>query len=238
MPLLDHFRPLFPNRRWESFHGTWSPAIMGQLNNKLLPEGYFAETQVYLGGRVEVDVASLETAAVARSGNGPATATLTAWAPPVPALLLPAIFPDEIEIQVFRTEGGATLVAAVELVSPANKDRPQSRRAFAAKCAAYLQAGVGLVVIDVVTTRQHNLHDELVELMDLGEEQHFPGGASLYTAAYRPVRRKGNDLIETWPLPLVLGDRLPVVPLALRGGPTLPLDLEPSYEEACRLSRL
>ena len=55
------------------------------------------------------------------------------------------------------TEGGRTLVAVIELVSPANKDRPAKRRLFAAKCATYLSRGIGLIVLDVVTSRQANL---------------------------------------------------------------------------------
>ena len=58
--------------------------------------------------------------------------------------------------------------AAIELVSPGNKDRPEARRAFAAKCAGYLTAGVGLVVVDIVTDRLANLHNELIELMRQG----------------------------------------------------------------------
>jgi hypothetical protein len=36
-------------------------------------------------------------------------------------------------------------------VSPANKDRDETRRAFIAKCAAYLQRGIGLIVVDIRT---------------------------------------------------------------------------------------
>jgi len=58
---------------------------------------------------------------------------------------------------------GLTLVAVIELVSPSNKDRAEARDAFADKYSAYLQRGIGLVVVDVVTTRQANLHDRLIE---------------------------------------------------------------------------
>jgi hypothetical protein len=77
-----------------------------------------------------------------------------AWAPPTPAVIIPTSFPDEIEVQVFGQSGGTYLVGAVELVSPGNKDRPETRRAFAAKCSSYLQLGIGLVVVDVVTERR------------------------------------------------------------------------------------
>ena len=60
MPLLDHFHsPLSESRSWESFHTSWSSEIMAALNQEILPPGYFAETQVHFGSRLEVDVATL-----------------------------------------------------------------------------------------------------------------------------------------------------------------------------------
>src|SRR5438067_9903110 len=41
-----------------------------------------------------------------------------------------AHFPDKYEVRVYEAEGGARLVAAIELVSPANKDRESHRAAF------------------------------------------------------------------------------------------------------------
>ena len=151
---------------------------------------------------------------------------------------MPAVFPDEIEVQIL-SESGPTLVAAIELVSPGNKDRPETRRAFAAKCASLLQAGIGLVVVDVVTNYMANMHDELIDLLRQAETFRFPGDASLYTAAYRPQRKKaGEDQIALWFFPQAVGQALPTVPLALRGGPTLPLDLELTYTEMRDGSRL
>src|SRR5262249_37512784 len=147
MPLLDHFHPpLLGRRHWEGFHGWWA-AIAGSLNERLLPEEYFAEFQVTLGTRIEVDVATLteDDAAAESPPNSPATAVQTqVWAPPTPVAVMPGQFPDEFEVQVFSNMTGPTLVAAIELVSPGNKDRAETRRAFAAKCAAYLQRGIGL----------------------------------------------------------------------------------------------
>jgi Protein of unknown function (DUF4058) len=241
MPLLDHFHPpLYPARSWESIHALWCGEIVATLNERVLPPGYYAETQVHIGSRVEVDVATLERPPTTPGPrNGPAaTLTLEAWAPPVPALTIPAVFPDEIEVQIFGSPTGAHLVAAIELVSPGNKDRSEARRAFAAKCSSYLQVGIGLIVVDVVTERLANLHDELMRLMEQPETTHFPPEALLYAVAYRPARREAGDQIDCWPTPLAVGRALPVLPLALRGGPTLPLDLEATYTEARRRSRL
>jgi hypothetical protein len=150
MQLLDHFHPpLSLVRHWESFHARWAAAIADVLNDELLPAEYFAEVQVHVGSRVEVDVGAFAdaSAGVAHAQrSGPATATLVArpWAPPAPAMTMPAVFPDSIEVLVFHAEAGPTLVAAIELVSPGNKDRNEHRRAFAAQCSSYLQQGIGL----------------------------------------------------------------------------------------------
>jgi hypothetical protein len=44
--------------------------------------------------------------------------------------------------------------------------------------------------------------------------------------------------VEIWPVPIAVGQTLPILPLALRGGPTVPLDLESTYTEARARSRL
>src|SRR5262249_56534052 len=65
---------------------------------------------------------------------------------------------DEYEVRVFDTDRGRRLVAAVEVISPANKDRPEQRRLFVAKCAALLQQRVAVSIIDLVTVRDFNLY--------------------------------------------------------------------------------
>jgi hypothetical protein len=99
-------------------------------------------------------------------GRGAATAVQTrVWAPPTPIRVFPALFSDDFEVRVFSSVAGPTLVAANELVSPGNKDREETRRAFTAKCAAYLQRGIGLMVVDIVPSRHANLHDDLMALL-------------------------------------------------------------------------
>ena len=132
MPLRDHFRPpLYPQRSWESFHSRWANCIADELH-RVLPPRYFAEVQVHLGGQVEANVAEFEPVAESEgnSGNGMAIKT---WAPPAAVMVVPAVFPDDLEVQVRDQTDDARLVAVVELVSPRNKDRDDSRRAFAAK---------------------------------------------------------------------------------------------------------
>ena len=148
MDLRDHFRPpLHPSRSWESFHAQWIAAL-GDSLNRVLPDRYYAEIQVHFGGRIELDVATWERETPPPSerwaGNGGvAVAEALAWALTAPALTMPAVFPDELEVLVYNDDGGRALVAAVELISPGNKDRPATRRAFAAKCAGCSSGGSG-----------------------------------------------------------------------------------------------
>ena len=91
-----------------------------------------------------------------RSEGGVALET---WAPPTVTAVMDAVFPDDIEVQVFDTSAGPTLVGAIELISPANKDRDENRRTFGAKCASYLQQGIGLMTVDIVTSRRADMPD-------------------------------------------------------------------------------
>jgi hypothetical protein len=242
MPLLDHFHaPLAPRRHWESFHVNWAGAMADVLNEQLLPEGYFAEEQAHLGAVVEIDMATFAESAAesSPSSNGGVTTTPPkVWSPPAPSLVLPAGFPDTFEVLVFTAEGGAHLVAAVELVSPANKDRAAKRRALTIKCASYLCRGVSLILIDIVTSRKANLHNEMMQLLDHGPDSFLPAEAQLYAVAYRPVVRDQAEQIDVWPVPLAVGQPLPLLPLALNAELSLPLDLEATYVAACQRRRL
>ena len=142
---------------WESFHAHWASSIAAQLNARF-PKRFFAEVQTHLGSQVEADVVEFESLdesldqSEKTPGNGAGGGVAVAvWAPPVATLTMPAVFPDDIEVHVRDELFDARVVAVVELVSPANKDRPEKRRAFAAKSAAYLQRGIGLITVDIVT---------------------------------------------------------------------------------------
>jgi hypothetical protein len=228
MPLRDHFHlPLRALCTWESFHSGWANEIMRQLN-KTLPPGYAARPHVKLGVDVEADVGTREQAGrgSVQEGEGVATAV---WAPPTPTLSVAVDFHrlDVFEVQV-RREGGLELVAAVELVSPRNKDRPTARRNFAAKCAAYLQAGVSVAVVDVVTGRRENLYAALLDQLSLAREDN--GHGDLYAVACRAVPPDEPGRLETWVVPLAVGSLLPTLPLWIEADLAVPLDLERGYE--------
>src|SRR5436305_4661328 len=170
MPLRDHFRPpLDDMRHWEGFHATWPVMIVALLRRKL-PRRYFAEPRVHPGSSAEIDVATFEheeegvLAAGNGNDNGGGIATAVSAAPRATVTVvtdLPA--QDVYEVRVYDEKRHCRLVAAVEIVSPANKDRPAMLRAFVSKCAGLLRERVAVVIVDVVTTRTQNLYEELRE---------------------------------------------------------------------------
>ena len=240
MPLLDHFHPpLHGPRRWEGFHHSWATTIAHQLND-VLPADYFAESEISVGPELEIDVATMEDIT---SGGTVATVRRAAplWMPTRPRFAVKADYSrlDTYEIRVFQDLGGAELRAAVELVSPGNKDRAGSRLTFAAKCAGYLKHGVSVVVVDVVTSRSANLHRELFKILEV-KSRHalWQSPTGLYAVAYRPVASRRRPRIEVWAERLTLGKALPVMPLWLTLDLCVPLGLEASYTSTCRSLRI
>ena len=233
MPLLDHFNPpLKRTHPWRSFHGAWAAAMARLLNQGVLPPGYYAVPLVDRGGPIEIDVAALrEQEASLPAGGAAAPQT---WTPPAPGLAVAVELPvpDEVEVQVFADDGDPRLAAAVELVSPRNKDRPQARKAFAVKCVGFLQQGSSVVVVDTVTTRRADLNATILSLLGVETSSVVP--ANLSAVSYRAVDREEEaQQLQLWPAPLTLGQPLPTLPLWIAADFSVPLDLEASYQATC-----
>jgi hypothetical protein len=211
------------------------------LNREVLPPEYIALEQIHSGTALEIDIGTFTDPASGHSGTAGgnlATAVRTVWTPSSTPIVLPVDFPPSCTIEIHATEGGRTLVAAIELVSPGNKDRAVKRRMFAAKCATYLSKGIGLIVLDVVTSRKGNLHNDMIDLVGWGPALKLAAEESLYSVAYRPLREQGAGRIETWPLILEIGQPLPATPLSLHAELCLAVDLETAYQDACQRRRL
>lgn len=214
MPLLDHFHPPAEEGEWSSVNSAWAVQLMGWLNRTLPADEYRARVHIHLGTQVEADVAEFEKADAERESRNGAVATLPAVGAPVATVA--AVFPVEFEVQIKDRLGSLVLAGVIELVSPANKKETRERRSFVAKCAAYLDHGVGVVIVDVVTDRLANFHNELMSFV--GGTHAFPKGVPTYVTGYRPVHREGRNEIDVWAEPAGIGQPVPTVPLALRAG--------------------
>jgi hypothetical protein len=241
--LLDHFHPpLSEQRNWKGFHNEWATYLSADINRQLPPQ-WFATTEVEFG--VEIDVAAIEESLHLQAGTTLRSTYATEnaggdWSPSAPHLTIPLpVIADVVEVQVYHASGGNTLVGAIELVSPRNKDRPDAREAFVAKCESLVVAGIGVVVVDIVTERHANLHRELLNRLDGAVEIGEMGrDARLYAAAYHPVQRDETPSLDVWHEPLEIGGELPVMPLFLRGGPRVRVDLGGTYQRTCEEQRI
>jgi hypothetical protein len=238
MPLRDHFRPPVDNiASWEELHALW-PAVIVQHLRKRLPTGYVAGPRVRSGSYIEIDVAALKkdepfsAPALSEGSGGVATAV---WSPPQPTVAVETTLPDfdEYEVRVYDDERRRHLVAAIEIVSPANKDRPEHRNIFIAKCVTLLQKGVAVSIIDPVTVRHFNLYAELLSFVGHCDPTLGAEPSNIYAASCRWVEKGTRKLLEAWPYTLAVGQPLPTLPLWLREDLCIPLDLEQSYEQAC-----
>jgi hypothetical protein len=217
--------------------------IVTDLNARL-PARYLAQPRVYVGSAFEIDVAAYEHLQVDRSrdeeGDGGVAVATAVQAPPKPTLTVTTDMPDvdEFEVLIHDLEDSERLVAAIELVSPGNKDRPESRRAFVAKCGSMLAHKVSVVIVDLITTRKANLYGELLDFVGVTDASLSAKPPGTYAASCRWIMKRPTGRLDAWAYPLELGRALPTLPLWLAEDTWVPLDLESTYEQACKGLRI
>jgi hypothetical protein len=207
----------------------------------ILPKGFVAEPRVHLGAYFEIDVGTFDKEGdrdwhadpPPATSSGVATATL---APPAPTLTLDVDFPEQYayEVLIFDQMRNRRLVAAVAIVSPANKDRPESRQLFTAKCANLLRKDVCVALVDLVTARRFNLYMELLALLGQTDPSMAPDPPPIYAATCRKRQAGRKTKLDTWAVPLVVGQSLPPLYIWLTETLMVSLDLEATYEQTCR----
>ncbi len=145
MPLHDWT----DDRGWDSVHLLWINSLLNGFQDRL-PAGYRA----YLGsvpGRGSRPSRGVRTwaSALAASRPGkqepPSSALVDEPQPDFQAVALLNPEPPSA-VHVFHQ---GRLVAAIELVSPRNKDRPSSREFYRNRYIGYVWAGVNLLLADV-----------------------------------------------------------------------------------------
>jgi hypothetical protein len=239
MPLRDHFRsPVNDTHSWDEVHGGWPMEIVRHLTT-ILPAGFRAAPKVHLGSPFEVDVStydldSRDPDAPVDAGAG-GTATLTALSP---TLTVEADLSeqDEYEVRIYDTTRGRQLVAALEIVSPSNKDRPDAREVFIGKVVSLLQQGVCVSLVDLVSVRQANFYADLLRLLGRTDPALATQAPYLYAVTLRSRKPpKRRQLLDSWFYAMLVGQPLPTLPIWLAPDLHVMLPLETSYEETCKI---
>lgn len=242
MPLRDHFRPPLDDvHSWDELHGMWPAMIVRELVT-VLPEPYFAAPGVHLGTLYDIDVGTYgelhsDETRVSEIVEGGAA---LAYAPPQPTVTMEPRLPhqDVYEVRIYDSRRRRRLVAAIELVSPSNKDRQETRGTFAAKVASLLKHGICVSIVDVVTIIQYSLYAELLKFLDSTDPALETDVPPIYAVTIRMRSDGDRRLLEAWYHPLVIGQSLPTLPIWLHESLSIPLELDLSYQETCRALRI
>lgn len=227
MPLHDWAT----TRGWAELHTYWLTELARHIKPQL-PPGYRAriETEAALTLDVEPDVGVFRHP---DATDGGATAVI-----PEPDFSVAVAEIRQPELHVSITLNGR-LVAAVELVSPRNKDRVTDRRTYGGKYVGYLRDLVQLLVVDVHPVyRDFSFSDFIASELKLPDQPTLPAP---FAISYRvvPAAKAGEAcLLEAWRRPLTVGAPLPEIPLALDGDRAILIDLDGTYSRAAADSYL
>jgi hypothetical protein len=234
MPLHDWT----DERGWDSVHPFWLAYLVEWIQPRL-PEGYKA----FLGGVPALTVAS---------GNGRPDVSVRQWGPQPPAEPVAtetAVVEPDLEVSVavrldpqpaVQIDLHGQLIAAIELVSPRNKDRATARETYSSRYLGYLRLGVHLLLVDVLPRpKGYSFSDAITSSLGL-ELSPLPPP---FAAAYRvgevvPVGDEMGSLVGLWRRPLRVDQPLPTLPLPLSVHYALGIDLEETYHRAAERAYL
>jgi hypothetical protein len=145
---------------------------------------------------------------------------------------------DVYEVRIYDSRRSRRLVAAIEIVSPSNKDRPETRSTFISKAAALLKHDICVSIVDVVSTSDVNLYAELLSFLKSADPALGNAPPPMYAVTLRLRQDGRRRLMDNWYHPLILGKPLPTLPIWLKESRAISLELESSYEETCRTLRI
>src|SRR5262245_42376243 len=144
---------------YHAFHVGWIGQLQDALNGGLLPSGYYALAEQHAGKRIadvltlHASPPSVELPALPPLGGGTAVAEV------LPRLQKRIAAPGaraRRRTLALRHVSHHRLVALLEIISPANKDRAQHVTEFVDKAVAALDVGVHVLVADLFPPGSHD----------------------------------------------------------------------------------
>jgi hypothetical protein len=219
---------------WEGVHQVWGVELLYALK-PLLPPAYRA----YIG--------TTPTFAIGGPDGARPDVGVREWPAGGPSVVPPIDAgpePDE-EIAVatlsadtaLLVERGGCLVAAIELVSPRNKDRAAAQAAYAAAYAGYLFRGVHLLLVDVHRRpTSFSFADQVARSLGLPQ----PPVPAPFAVGYRVggASPEGGRFLAVWRRKLEVGEPLPLMRLSLSSDESVAVDLEGTYRRATEAAYL
>ena len=223
---------------FHGFHTMWIGEINKALNDGLLPAGYYALPEQH-AGRSIMDVLTLHASpgpAAPSNPLSPATGGLAVAEAP-PRVRRRHTIEEEVLARrrsvAIRHVSGHRLIALLESVSPANKDRARHVEEFANKAVEALDAGVHLLLVDLFPPGPHDPQGMAGAVcQQLGQSDapyDAPAEEPLTLAAFAAGPR-----VEVYLNHLAVGAALPETPLFLHPERYINAPLEATYQTAYR----
>lgn len=217
------------DRGWDSLHLAWQNQLLDWVQPRL-PQGYRAYFGSVPGltigapnGRPDLGVRNWQPA------SAEAVATTSEMVQPDFELPATMTLDDEHAVHI---DLHGQLIAAIEIVSPRNKDRPDSRERYTRRYFGYIRQGVHLLLVDVLPRPAGFSFADAVAA-DIGLAQPLcpvPFAVSFRVGESVPE----GTLVAVWRRPMVIGVELPTIPLALNVREAVPINLEHTYREAAK----
>jgi hypothetical protein len=231
MPLHDWAR--VDAGTFHDFHNSWIVHLKETLNGGLLPQGYYALSEQH-SGRFIADGLALHATPPSEPLPAPVGGLAVAAAPPQAERKLTVLAArSRRRTLTIRHVTGHRIVALVEIVSPANKDRRQHVDDFVAKATAALDQGIHVTVADLFAPGPHDptgINGAIWQALDeSGKPFELLTDAPLTLAAY-----VADAPVQIYLRDTALGRPLPNVPLFLTPDSYVNLPLEPTYQAAFR----
>lgn len=219
---------------FHAFHTAWVTHLSETLNDGILPAGYYALPEQHLG-RAIGDVLALHVGAPGDRQTAETGGLALAEAPPrVSHKFTVAANPRSLRRTLtIRHLSGHQIIALVEIVSPANIDRPGHVEDFAAKVAAALSSGIHVLLVDLFPPGPHDpqgMHGAIWRQLNEDAETYDPSlEFPLTLAAYL-----ASSEVEAYLEHLTVGAALPDMPLFLSSKRYVNAPVEATYAAAFR----
>jgi hypothetical protein len=214
---------------FHDFHQSWSIRIKDALNAGILPKGLTALVEQKTGPK-EPDVLAVDYMPTSRTTGESEGGLLTA-APPSAHVVRKSskeFYSDLANRIVVKHQLGRT-IAAIEIVSPGNKDSKRAFKQFIDKSLEFIRVGVHLLVVDLFPPTRRDPFGVHRAIWDEFEDEdvlfEFPPGKDRILASYNASRE-----LAAYVEPIAVGDVMADMALFLFESHHVKVPLEATYQ--------
>ncbi|HEV3257295.1 MAG TPA: DUF4058 family protein [Gemmataceae bacterium] len=233
MPVHDWTRVDAGN--FHDFHNAWLLELATVFNGGLLPSAYYAlseqHAEKYVADMLALHASTPDEALPPGPPDGGGL-TLAAAPPKVRRKLTSTGSLRRLRRTLaIRHVSGHRLIALIEMVSPANKDRAEHVQEFVGKGVAALEQGIHLLLVDQFPPGRYDqagIHGAVWEYFD-NQPYDSPAGEPFTLASYA-----AGSAPEVYLEHLAVGNALPEMPLLLSWDRYIHVPLETTYQAAFR----